>query len=51
MESLGETNNKFQDYLKNQNKNSFFLKEIEPVEEGKFKVIQLNKQLLTFSLT
>ena len=29
---LGESNNKFQDYLKNLNENSFFFKEIEPDE-------------------
>ena len=34
LKGLGEANNKFQYYLKNQNKNSFFLKETEPVEEG-----------------
>ena len=29
LKDLGESNNKFQDYLKNPNKNIFFLKEIE----------------------
>ena len=32
LKSLGECNNKLQDFLKNPNKNSFFLKEIEPDE-------------------
>ena len=29
LKDLGKTNNKFQNYLKNSNENSFFLKEIE----------------------
>ena len=32
LKELGESNNKFQDYLANPNENSFFLKEIEPDE-------------------
>ena len=32
LKDLEESNNKFQDYIKNPNENSFFLKEIEPDE-------------------
>ena len=32
MEKLGNTNNKYQDYLKNPNKHSIFLKEVDPGE-------------------
>ena len=32
LKDLGESSNKFKNYLKKQNENSFFLKEIEPDE-------------------
>ena len=32
LKDQGESNNKFQDYLKNRDENSFFLKEMEPDE-------------------
>ena len=34
LKEMGETNNKFQDYLKNPNEHSFFLKETTPDEVG-----------------
>ena len=32
LKDLGESNNEFQDYLKNLNKHSLFLKEVDPEE-------------------
>ena len=32
---MGETNNKFQDYLKNPNKHNLFMKEKDPKEVNK----------------
>ena len=35
LKDLGESNIEFQNYLKNQNKHSFFLKEVDPEEVHK----------------
>ena len=35
LKDLGESNNEFQYYLKNPNKHSFFLKEVDPEEVHK----------------
>ena len=35
LKDLGESNNEFQDYLKNPDKHSFFLKEVDPEEVNK----------------
>ena len=35
LKNMGETNNKFQDYLKNPNKHNLFMKEKDPKEVNK----------------
>ena len=41
LKDLGKSNNEFQDYLKNPNKHSFFLKEVDP-EEVHMLLLKLN---------
>ena len=41
LKNLGKSNNEFQDYSKNPNKHSFFLKEVDPEEEHKL-LLELN---------
>ena len=36
LENMGETNNKFQDYLKNPNEHNLFMKETDPEEVNKY---------------
>ena len=47
LKDLGESNNEFQDYLKNSNKHSFFLTEVDPEEVHKL-LSKINTNQVTY---
>ena len=47
LKDLGESNNEFQDYLKNSNKHSFFLTEVDPEEVHKL-LLKINTNQVTY---
>ena len=47
LKDLGESNNEFQDYLKNSSKHSFFLTEVDPEEVHKL-LLKINTNQVTY---